>query len=90
MERPRFKYANSAFSFVLMLMLVTVIDSLEHEHECRTIALRSVQIRLREWKGVLDQFDPRFRILSDDHFHYVKAEKYIRVLQHTEPGERAA
>src|SRR6266481_5998404 len=39
-----------------------------------------VQIRLREWKGVLDQFDPRFRMLGDDNFHYVEAEKYIRVL----------
>ena len=49
-----------------------------------------VQIRLREWKGVLDQFDPRFRVLSDHNFHYVEAEKYVRVLQHTQPGERAA
>lgn len=50
----------------------------------------SVQIRLREWKGVLDQFDPRFRVFSDDNFNYVETEKYIRVLQHTQPGERAA
>jgi len=39
-----------------------------------------VQIRLRERKGVLDQFDPRFRVLSDDNFNYVEAEKYVRVL----------
>ena len=39
-----------------------------------------VKIRLRERKGVFDQFDPRFRVLSDDNFHYVEAEKYIRVL----------
>ena len=50
----------------------------------------SVQIRLRERKGVLDQFDPRFRVFSDDNFNYVETEKYIRVLQHTQPGERAA
>jgi hypothetical protein len=41
---------------------------------------RSIQIRLREWKGVLDQFDPRFRVLSDDNFNYVEAEKYVRIL----------
>jgi len=39
-----------------------------------------VQIRLREWKGVLDQLDPRFRVLSDDNFNYVEAEKYVRIL----------
>jgi hypothetical protein len=39
-----------------------------------------IQIRLREWKGVLDQFDPRFRVLSNDNFNYVEAKKYIRVL----------
>ena len=50
----------------------------------------SVQIRLREWKGVLDQFDPRFRVLSDDNFNYVEAEKYVRVLQHPEPCKCAA
>ena len=50
----------------------------------------SVQIWLREWKRVLDQFDPRFRVFSDDNFNYVETEKYIRVLQHPEPGERAA
>ena len=41
---------------------------------------RSVQIRLGEWKGVLDQFDPRFRVLGDDNFNYVEAEKYVPVL----------
>jgi len=75
-----------------MLVLVIVIDPLKHdyEHEFPTIAVASVQIRLREWEGVLDQFEPRFSALSDDNFHYVEAEKYVRVLQHTEPGERAA
>jgi len=77
-------------------MLVIVIDPLEqehdqdYEHEFPTIAAASIQIRLREWEGVLDQFEPRFRALSDDNFHYVEAKKYVRVLQHTEPGERAA
>ena len=28
--------------------------------------------------------------LSDDNFHYVETEKYIRVLEHSQPGERAA
>ncbi len=45
-----------------------------------TRGARSVEIRLREWEGVLDQFDPRFRVLSDDNFNYIEAEKYIRVL----------
>jgi len=49
-----------------------------------------IQIRLREWKGILDQFDPRFRVLSDDNFNHVEPEEYVRVLQHTEPGKRTA
>ncbi len=51
---------------------------------------RSIKIRLRERKGVLDQFYPGFRAFSDDNLHDVEAEKYFRVLQHTEPGECAA
>jgi len=51
---------------------------------------RSIKIRLRECKGVLDQFYPGFRAFSDDNLNDVEAEKYLRVLQHTEPGQRAA
>ena len=29
-------------------------------------------------------------MLGDNNFHYVETEKYVRVLQHTQPGERAA
>jgi len=29
-------------------------------------------------------------MLVDDNFNYVEAEKYVRVLQHTQPAERAA
>ena len=61
----------------------TIVQRLTRSH-------RSVQIWLRKWKGVLDQFDPRFRMLVDDNFNYVEAEKYVRVLQHTQPAERAA
>ena len=50
----------------------------------------SVQIWFREWKGILDYFNPRFGVFSDDNFHYVETEKYVRVLQHTKPRERAA
>jgi hypothetical protein len=74
-----------------LLVLVIGIDPLSTIMITRShIPLGSVQIRLREWEGVLDQFDPRFRVLGDDNFNHVEAEKYIRVLQHTEPGERAA
>ena len=40
----------------------------------------SVQVRLREWKRVPDQFHSRFRAVTDDHFDYIEAEKYVRVL----------
>ena len=52
--------------------------------------LLQVQIRLRKWKRVLNQFYPRFCVCSDDNFHYVETEKYIRIFEHTQPCERAA
>lgn len=55
----------------------------------RNFERSSVQIGLGEWKSVFDQFDPRFDAISDNHLHYVESEKYIRVLQHPEPRQRA-
>jgi len=56
----------------------------------RKVERTSVQIWFRKWKGVLDQFDPRFRVRSEDNFYHVESEKDVRVLEHAQPGERAA
>jgi len=50
----------------------------------------SIQIRLRKRESVLNQFDPRIRVVGNDHLYYVEAEKDVRVLKHAQPGERAA
>lgn len=51
---------------------------------------RSVQIWLREWERVLNQFKPRFRVIRNDDFHDVKAENNIGVIEHAQPGQSAA
>ena len=49
-----------------------------------------IQIRLREWKGVLDQFDVWLRIVGNDYFHHIEAEKNVGIIKHSEPRQRAA
>jgi hypothetical protein len=74
-----------------LLVLVIGIHPLSTIRITRShIPLGSVQIRLREWEGVLDQFDPRFRVLGDDNFNHVEAEKYVGIIQHSEPGQRTS
>jgi hypothetical protein len=50
----------------------------------------SVEIWLREWEGVLNQFKPRFRAIRNDDFHDIEAEKNIGVVEHAQPGQSAA
>ena len=51
---------------------------------------RSVQIRLRQWKGVLDQLYAWLRMISDDYFHHIEAEKNVGIIKHSQPRQRAA
>jgi hypothetical protein len=50
----------------------------------------SVEIRLREWERVLDQFKARFQVIRNDDFHDIEAEKDIGVIEHPQPGQAAA
>jgi hypothetical protein len=52
--------------------------------------MASIKIRLGEWERIPDQFNPWFRVIEDDHFHDVKAEKNVGVVEHSQPGQRAA
>ncbi len=50
---------------------------------------RSIQIRFGERKGVPDHFHSRLLVACHDHFHHVKSEKNVRVIEHAQPRERA-
>jgi hypothetical protein len=56
----------------------------------QTAATRSVDVRRGELKRVLDQLELRFGILSQDHFDDVEPEKDVRIIEHPQPGQRAA
>jgi hypothetical protein len=49
-----------------------------------------IKIRLGKWKSVFDQFKTRFRIVCDDHFHHIEAEKNVGIIKHSQPRQRAA
>ena len=50
----------------------------------------SVEIRLREWECVLDQFKAWFRVVRNDDFHDIEAEKNIGIVEHPQPSQSAA
>ena len=81
---------------MLVLVLVIVIDSVEHEHEhdyeheFPTTAVASVKIRLGKREGVFDYLDARFRVFRNDYLDNIESEKNIGIVEHTQPGERAA
>jgi hypothetical protein len=35
----------------------------------------------------LDQFEPRLRILSDEHLHDIEPKKNVRIIEQAQPGE---
>jgi hypothetical protein len=37
----------------------------------------------------LDQFEPRLRILSDEHLHDIEPKKNVRIIKQAQPGESA-
>jgi hypothetical protein len=37
----------------------------------------------------LDQFEPRLRILSDEHLHDIEPKKNVRIIEQAQPGESA-
>src|SRR5262249_49492501 len=49
-----------------------------------------IEIGLREWECVLDQFKPWFRVVCNDDFHHVEPEKNIRIVEHPQPSQSAA
>jgi hypothetical protein len=51
---------------------------------------RSVEIWLRKREGVLDQLNTGLRIPCNDYLDDVESEKDIRVIQHSQPNQRAA
>ena len=56
----------------------------------RPSKISSIEIRLGEWECISDQFNPWFRVIGADHFHDVKAEKDVGIIEHPQPGQRAA
>ena len=56
----------------------------------RQVAGKSVEIRLREWKCIPDEFDARFRVIYNNHFHHIEPEKNVGVIKHSQPGQCAA
>jgi hypothetical protein len=67
-------------------------DILNHciDFQGRLLAGKSVEIRLREWKCILDELDARFRVICNNHFHYIEPEKNVRVIKHSQPRQCAA
>ena len=51
---------------------------------------KSVEIRLRKWERVLDQFKPWFRVVCNDYFHNIEPEKNIGIVEHPQPSQSAA
>src|SRR5438876_10302581 len=49
-----------------------------------------INIRRGKLEGVLDQFDTGFLVLGQDHFHNIKTEENVRIVEHAQPGEAAA
>jgi len=50
----------------------------------------SVEIRFGERKRVFDQFDARFGVVRDNDFNNIESKEDIRIIQHSEPGQRPA
>ena len=55
-------------------------------HESR----RSVEIRFRKWKCVFNQFHPWLGVVDDDDFHNIESKKNVGIIEHSQPGQRAA
>ena len=50
----------------------------------------SVEVRLGKWECVFDQFNARFHIIDNDHLHDIESEKDVGIIEHPQPGQRAA
>jgi hypothetical protein len=49
-----------------------------------------INIRRGKLECVLDDFDPRFRVLCQNYFHHIKAEEDVWIIQHSQPGQSTA
>ncbi len=49
-----------------------------------------IKIGPRKWKCVLNQFYSRLCVIRDDDFHDIESEKDVGIVQHSQPGQRAA
>jgi hypothetical protein len=52
--------------------------------------ISSIEIRLGEWECISDQFNAWFRIARNDYLDDIESEKNIGVIEHPQPGQRAA
>jgi hypothetical protein len=50
----------------------------------------SVQVWFRERKCIPDQFNAWLRIISDDDFHDIEAEKDVGIVEHAQPSQGTA
>ena len=50
----------------------------------------SVKIRLGKWERVFDQFNARFCITRNEHLDDIESEKDVGIIEHPQPGQRAA
>jgi hypothetical protein len=52
--------------------------------------ISSIEIRLGEWERVFDQFNARFCITRNEYLDDIKSEKDVWIIEHPQPGQRAA
>ena len=88
-QRRRQRAADAAIKTVIDLLLRCWTRSAVATDE-GLCGWRSVEVRLGEWKCVLDQLDTRPRVICNDYFHHVESEKDIGIVEHSQPRERAA
>ncbi len=50
----------------------------------------SVKIRLGKWERVFDQFNARLCISCNEYLDDIKSEKNVGIIEHPQPGQRAA
>jgi hypothetical protein len=49
-----------------------------------------IKIGPGKWKCVLNQFYSRLCVIRDDDFHDIESEKDVGIVEHSQPGQRAA
>ena len=73
-----------------MLLIEPLISEHQHEQEFPYSPVLSVEIRLGKWERVFDQFNARLCITRNEYLDDIESEEDVGIIEHTEPGQRAA